>query len=373
MRLARIFLAVSVGVALAAACGGSSTTTPGRGSTGDAGGSSNTEAGNGSSSGSGATTGSGGAGGLVTEGGAIVPAGVPCGMLYGETAYCPTTQICCITFVRPDAGRGPVTESDVCVADLGSCQAGATVTACTGSSQCGGKICCAEPGDGGAQGPGAAIANTLCEDACSANGVQICESSTDCATGQTCEDRGGARVCVTPPCTGPASCAAGQVCCTGMAGGRGMAPGGNTCAATCPMGSVEVCGATADCPSGQTCNMGAGGEMTCGTPPCTAGSCGAGMVCCTAAGGGAACQATDAGTCTAGRVVCATAADCPTPGDVCAAAGGGAGAMILSCRPAPLMPRVDAGSAATMEAGTTTAIVDSGPTTITDACCTGGD
>jgi hypothetical protein len=37
------------------------------------------------------------------------------------------------------------------------------------------------------------------------------------------------------------------------------------------------------------------------------------------------------------------------------------------------MPRVDAGSAATMEAGTTTAIVDSGPTTITDACCTGGD
>jgi hypothetical protein len=26
-----------------------------------------------------------------------------------------------------------------------------------------------------------------------------------------------------------------------------------------------------------------------------------------------------------------------------------------------------------MEAGTTTAIVDSGPTTITDACCTGGD
>jgi hypothetical protein len=74
-----------------------------------------------------------------------------------------------------------------------------------------------------------------------------------------------------------------------------------------------------------------GAAMTCVTPPCTYGSCAAGEVCCTA-GGGAACLATDAGTCPMGRVVCATAADCPAAGDVCAAVGGG---MVLSCRPSP--------------------------------------
>ena len=77
------------------------------------------------------------------------------------------------------------------------------------------------------------------------------------------------------------------------------------------MGSMQVCMANADCPAGQTCNMiggGGGGGMgggkkICGAPPCTAGSCGAGMVCCEGrAGGIAACAPAGAMGC---NVICA--------------------------------------------------------------------
>ena len=392
MKWSRIFFVASMGVALAAACGGSSSQNTGNGDGG--GGSSSSGAAGGSSSGS---SSGGSSGGLVTEGGAIVPTGIQCGMLNGQPAYCPGAEVCCAVTTPPpaDAGRGGGfggATTNTCVAGPSACQAGGVVTACTGSLQCSGKVCCLEPGDAGAMGGfGGGGGSALCESACSANGTQICAATTDCPTGQMCMGRGGGRMaCVTPPCTGPASCAAGQMCCTGM--GRGG--GGNMCQATCPMGSMQVCAATADCPSGQTCNMAGGGTMTCGAPACTAGSCGAGMVCCAGRGGavdncqatgaagciaicltntdcatgqmcmaaggggmtcvtppcthgscaageicctggatGATCQATDAGTCPMGRVVCATATDCPVAGDVCNAGGGGG--MILSCRPPP--------------------------------------
>jgi Cys-rich repeat protein len=413
MKFARILFAASIGVALAAACGGSST---GPSGSAGGGGSSSSGAGSGSSSGSGsggAGTGSGSGAGtssgvLVTDSGAIAPTGVPCGNTANNLQiYCVGSQVCCTTIVPPEAGRGPALADQNCVADQSACPTGGIVMACMGSINCPDKMCCLEPGDGGAMG-GGGVASSFCESACSATGVQICLTDTDCPTGQTCTgNRGGFTTCAVPPCTGPASCAAGQVCCTGVGGG-GRA---NSCQATCPMGSMQVCAANADCPAGQTCNMAAGGgfggmgggNKTCGAPPCTAGSCGAGMVCCEGragglaacaatgamgcnvlcataadcaagqtcmagaaagaamtcvtppctqtscaagevcctAGAGAACVATDAGTCPMGRLVCATAADCPA-GDVCMAVGGGA---ILSCRPPMMMPpAMDAGA-----------------------------
>ncbi len=426
MRFSRILFAASIGVALAAACGGSSVSnsvgSDGGGSSSSSGaGSSSTGSSSGTASGGGTGSGSGAGGSsgfIVTDSGAIAPTGVPCGNTANNLQiYCTGSQACCTTISPPEGGRGPTLVDQNCVADQSTCPAGGFVMACMGSINCPGKVCCLEPGDGGAMGGGGgfgggAVANSLCESACSATGVQICLTDTDCPTGQTCTgNRAGFTTCAVPPCTGSASCAGGEICCTGIGGG-GRA---NSCQATCPMGSMQVCMANADCPAGQTCNMigggMGGGNKICGAPPCTAGSCGAGMVCCegraggiaacapagamgcnvicaTAAdcapgqtctagaaagapmtcvtppcthgscaageiccttGGGAACVATDAGTCPMGRLVCATAADCPA-GNVCMAAGGG---MILSCR-APMMmpPAMDAGAMMTpMDAG----------------------
>ncbi len=348
MKIARILFAASIGVALAAACGGSST-----GPSGGAGGGSSSSSGAGSSSsgggsGGGAGTGSGSGAGtssgvIVTDSGAIAPTGVPCGNTANNLQiYCAGSQVCCTTITPSDAGRGPALVDQNCVADQSACPAG-IVMACMGTINCPGKMCCLEPGDGGAMGGGGGfggggIASSFCESPCSATGVQICLTDTDCPTGQTCTgNRGGFTTCAVPPCTGPASCAAGQVCCTGMGGGGGGGGGGraNSCQAACPMGSMQVCAANADCPAGQTCNMAGGGggggmgggNKICGAPPCTAGSCGAGMVCCTA-GAGSVCVATDAGTCPMGRPVCATATDCPA-GDVCMA--GAAAGTPMTC------------------------------------------
>ena len=185
MKFARTLFAASIGVALAAACGGSST-----GPSGGAGGagspSSGAGSGSSSSSSSSSSSGSGGAGTgsgsgagtssgvIVTDSGAIAPTGVPCGNTENNLQiYCVGSQVCCTTIVPPEAGRGPALAEQNCVADQSACPTGGIVMACMGSINCPGKMCCLEPGDGGAMG-GGGFASSFCESACSATGVQIC-------------------------------------------------------------------------------------------------------------------------------------------------------------------------------------------------------
>ena len=142
-------------------------------------------------------------------------------------------------------------------------------------------------------------------------------------------------------CSSQVSCAAGQVCCRTGGGGGMMGGGGavtSSCAASCAMGSVQVCLEDEECGAGNQCNN----NGTCGPIPCTATSCSGGQICCRPAGGGgpvAACAAPDGGGLCPNnlRQICADASACPA-GYTCAPLGGGGGGggnNGLVCTPPP--------------------------------------
>jgi hypothetical protein len=62
----------------------------------------------------------------------------------------------------------------------------------------------------------------------------------------SCPDGG-----VSLACTGPASCASGQVCCVEVGGG-GIR--GTSCQSACAPGTLQVCTGNMDCPTGQHCS-----------------------------------------------------------------------------------------------------------------------
>jgi hypothetical protein len=186
-----VTMGISSAVALAVACGGSTSdggspaTDAGGGSDGTAttdGGADSAETFD-SASDTGTTTSDGGATGTIN-----------CGM----NATCnAATQVCCAMAGGggPDAAGGGATES--CVA-IGACTGGASVS-CEGSSNCtGGDVCCADFGGGGGGGGGGML-STTCAPSCATGEVQVCGASTDCTAPETCHMLGnGLGICRAP-------------------------------------------------------------------------------------------------------------------------------------------------------------------------------
>lgn len=326
MNRCRVIWFLPLSVALAVGCGESNTSN--KSGTADGGGTGlGTGTGSNASTASGAGTDTGTANSTgsgvvaeINEAGVAIVTNVECPAGAMPPAVCQVGESCCATTAISDAGGRPMTTYG-CVDSVASC-GGGQVTSCTSSLQCQtAQVCCSEPvGDAGGL-----ARNQLCEATCPTGATQLCSTSSECGSGMECSGAGQCRV---PPCTGSASCTAGQVCCQG--GGRN----GAACQAMCPMGSAQVCQATTECPTGQKCMAGGGGgAMTCVVPPCTPGSCGAGMVCCSTGGG--TCETGT--TCTMGAQLCTTTADCPAGGGlVCrAGGGGGGGGAVMECR-APL-------------------------------------
>jgi hypothetical protein len=161
-------IAVSFGVVLAAACGGSSSNPGGAGSGSTSGGTS------GSSSG-----GSSGTGTPQT----IADAGVACGL-----TPCTGSQVCCY-------GSGLMPS---CV-DPGSC-GGSTLT-CSSKGDCTSGSCCfTYQYDGGTTTDGGRPATPSgfaaeCQDTCDTTSFALCTTSSDCPDGDTCLPGPYARYC----------------------------------------------------------------------------------------------------------------------------------------------------------------------------------
>jgi len=156
MTRTRSLFAVSFGVALAAACGGSTSNS----GNSDGGGSGNSSGGSGSS-GAGASSSSGA--------GAEVDGGIPCGQ-----NSCVSPQKCCYT--QGDAGGAFPAQVASC-AD--SCPDGGTQISCTSSAQCqGSDVCCSSFGGG--------ALSVTCAAQCSGGSFQLCASDAECLNGGSC-------------------------------------------------------------------------------------------------------------------------------------------------------------------------------------------
>jgi hypothetical protein len=296
---------LSLAGALAVACGGSTSSQNPAGTDGGASGSA-ADTGIGSS---GASSGSSaGVGTVPNDSGMVIVTNVECPPNSNPPSLCLAGESCCSTTTTPDAG-GPTTTAYSCVASVASC--GGQATSCSSSLQCKtGQVCCREPlGDAGA------ARNQVCEEtACPSTATQLCNDTNECPTGMTCSGGGTCRV---PACTGKTSCSGGEICC--LAAGRGAVA---ACQATCAMGEAQVCQASTECSTGQTCmgGGGGGGAMTCGVPPCTgAASCPTGQYCCDMGRTGPACQVA---ACGMGAQVCAATTECAA-GETCQAQGQG--------------------------------------------------
>ena len=123
MRFSRILFAVSIGVALAAACGGwsvsNSVGSDGRKLIDSGAGSSSTGSSSGTASGGGTGSGSGAGGSsgfIVTDSGAIAPTGVPCGNTANNLQiYCTGSQACCTTISPPEGpAEDPLSSIEPC-------------------------------------------------------------------------------------------------------------------------------------------------------------------------------------------------------------------------------------------------------------------
>jgi hypothetical protein len=137
--------------------------------------SSTSSGGSGSSSGgstsSGSGSGSGGSGGGVSLGGGATPGTgpIPCGM----AGMCMPPNVCCV------GGRG----GDTCTSAAMCALAGNDVYTCTGKANCPGGACCATPGRNGM--PDIAACRTTCTGG-GTRRYQVCQSSAECPTGQMC-------------------------------------------------------------------------------------------------------------------------------------------------------------------------------------------
>ncbi len=170
MTRTRSLFAVSFGVALAAACGGSTSNS----GNSDGGGSGNSSGGSGSS-GAGASSSSGA--------GVEVDGGIPCGQ-----NSCVSPQVCCYT--QGDAGGGAFAMAVATCAD--SCPDGGVQISCTSSAQCqGSDVCCSSFGGAGGGAAGGAI---TCAAQCS--GLQLCATDSECLNGGSCVGGAAGKICL---------------------------------------------------------------------------------------------------------------------------------------------------------------------------------
>jgi hypothetical protein len=145
-------LAVPLGIALAAACGGSKT--------------------------------SGGSSGDTPEGGAAPgDAGILCGL-----APCASSEICCINAT----GRASCTAAGSCMGSSLSC---ASKSACSSGQTC----CFTYEQEGGAANPFATPSFAAqCQDSCPSTSYVLCTTSADCDNGDTCTAGPYAKYCAAP-------------------------------------------------------------------------------------------------------------------------------------------------------------------------------
>ncbi len=308
MKNACLFSVTLVGLALAAACGGSASG-PNPVADGGIPGSSSSSGGGSTSSGG---TNDSGSGGTPAEGGM-------------GGCQCASSEVCCVTGGAGGGGMGGRARTFSCAATTNACPTGALAVACTSAGACGtGQQCCYLPS---ANAPSATNV-TECASSCPAGARQTCATNADCATGGTCEPQSGGvygfMTCrVAPPCMSTADCAMGQVCCAGAAGAANSCQTGTTC----PAGLPQICG-PGDCAMGQVCCTSpadGGGASSCQSGmACPGGTtlicaatadCTGGMVCCE--GGGQTCQLPSACGTPGNREVCATSADCPPAFPLC--------------------------------------------------------
>jgi hypothetical protein len=146
-----------------------STTCPPSSSGGSGGGSGSGSSGGSTGGGSGGGSGSGSSGG-VSLGGATPGTGpIPCGM----AGMCMPPNVCCV------GGGG----GDTCTNAAMCALSGNDVYTCTGKANCPGGACCATPGRNGM--PDIAACRTTCTGG-GTRRYQVCQSSAECPMGQTC-------------------------------------------------------------------------------------------------------------------------------------------------------------------------------------------
>jgi hypothetical protein len=213
---------VAAGGVSATACSSSSSPLPSSPEH-DSGASETSSGGSSSGSGSGSSSGSSSDAGAdcgTTPGSHASEAGtIFCGFDDAGDLYCPTTQQCCL---GGGIGGGNFAPEE-CAAYGAACTNGG--------------------GDSGSNTQPIAIACEQIAD-CKANGMAgataCCLQGAKCAAGYTCEGTPGA-------CPYPKFSDGTAIVCEGDGGGATTA---------CQAGETQICGATADCPTGQTCVFG---------------------------------------------------------------------------------------------------------------------
>ncbi|MDP9002763.1 MAG: hypothetical protein M3O46_21960 [Myxococcota bacterium] len=340
---------VSFGIAVVAACGGT-TNNPGNSDSGTSSGSSS--GGTTSSGGSGGTASSGGSGGSSsssggassggTDAGSIIPPGATpgMGMVTCGGATCNAPDVCC----SGGGGGGPMCQA------LAACNsAGNDSYTCTSKTNCtGAQICCVTFATGRGNNDVSA-----CQTTCTGNNrAQVCLTDSECPMGTTCRGggpapNGTAILLCQPPLIAPgATPGTGAIACSGM---TCTAP--QVCCAGGGGGNTNTCDTLTGCDTGGNDSYTCTGQANCATP----------NVCCVTNGTGgqnnvSVCQPTCTGNNRA--QVCQTSSECPT-GLVCRG-GGIAPQGFTTCRtPAMMMP--DAGTAGGMDAAPDSApVIDAG-------------
>jgi hypothetical protein len=195
--------------------------------------------------------------GTRVAGGGMPKPGV--GAIVCEPTTCPgPQQVCCV--------GGAANGGDVCTSPPGGGMGGGgDIYTCSGATNCPGQMCCVALGGGNE--PDIA----LCQDSCRAGSFQVCQTSSECGSGESCimtrivaepicavasMDAGMPSTSSGSPGTGPMACGAAtcmaprQICCASAANGaadcvsRGF----------CPTGSdVFTCSSATNCRSGEVC------------------------------------------------------------------------------------------------------------------------
>lgn len=210
MKSEHFFEIASLGLALAAACGGSAANTASDSGTD----STSSSSGGGSGSGSGGTASSGGSSSGASSSGGRRDAGGSSGGALTRTNDCPNcpgSQVCCLAPMGSNV-------QGTCAATAAACPSGAAAIPCTGGDCNGTDVCCVTPASSG--GP----SSTSCQASCPSGSPPACGGSpgdnTDCPNGPAgwaCQ-----------PIPGTPMAAVGQ--CIPMEGGTPLVDGGDAVA-----------------------------------------------------------------------------------------------------------------------------------------------
>ncbi len=178
-------MGISSAVALAVACGGSTSDSTPPATDGGATNDDSSTTDGGLTGDSGETFDSGDSAVTHSDGGATGT--IACGM--GVTCNA-ATQVCCATAGMGGGGGGDAGGATASCVAIGACNTGLSVS-CEGTDNCsGGDVCCLAEGSAGA--------SSTCEASCGQGSIQLCDMDTDCTAPATCRMSamfGGLGVC----------------------------------------------------------------------------------------------------------------------------------------------------------------------------------